>query len=101
MAVFAAQPGATGHPATATSTPSVKYESVFTGYRPFIDEKLAPWRDVNDEVGRVGGHIGIFGGGHGGHTGHGRPVENTLVPRAAAPQTPPPMHGPGHQGMKK
>lgn len=100
MAIFAAQPAATGHPATTASTPSVNYESAFTGYRPFIDEKLAPWRDVNDEVGRVGGQIGIFGGGHAGHGG-GKTVTNTLVPGAAVPQTPPPMRGPGHQGMKK
>ncbi len=101
MAVFAAQPAATAHPATAASTPSVNYESVFTGYRPFSDEKLAPWREVNDEVGRVGGQAGIFGGA--GHAGHGgaKPVTNTPAPAAAAPKTPSPMHGPGHQGMKK
>ncbi len=82
----------------SATTPA--YDSAFDGYRPFQDEKLAPWREVNDEVGRVGGQIGIFGGGHAGHGG-GRPVENTLIPGAATPQTPPPTHGPGHQGMKK
>lgn len=82
------------------AAPSPQYRSAFDGYRPFRDEKLAPWRDVNDEVGRVGGHIGIFGGGHAGHGG-GKTVTNTLVPGAAAPQTPPAMHGPGHQGAKK
>ncbi len=79
--------------------PPTRYESAFTGYQSFRDEKLAPWREVNDEVGRIGGQIGIFGGAHAGHGG-GRSVENTLAP-AATPQKPTPMHGPGHQGMKK
>lgn len=46
--------------------PAIKYESAFAGYAPYREEKPAPWRDVNDEVARVGGHIGIFrGAGHG------------------------------------
>ena len=54
----------------SAAVPAVKYESAFTGYVPFRDEKLAPWRDVNDEAARVGGHLGIFGGAAG-HAGHG------------------------------
>ena len=53
----------------AAKVPAVKYESAFTGYAPFREEKLAPWREVNDEVGKVRGHAGIFGGT--GHAGHG------------------------------
>lgn len=88
-------------PADASASASEPaYRSAFEGYRPFQDEKLAPWREVNDEVGRVGGQIGIFGGGHAGHGG-GKPVPNTPAPAVAAPQTPSPAHGPGHQGMKK
>lgn len=82
------------------AAPSPQYRSAFDGYQPFRDEKLAPWREVNDEVGRIGGQIGIFGGGHAGHGG-GRTVTNTLVPGAAAPQTPPPKQGSDHPGMKK
>lgn len=52
--------------AETTATP---YQSAFDGYRPLRDEKLRPWREVNDEVVRAGGHIGIFGGGA--HSGHG------------------------------
>ena len=33
--------------------------SAFDGYRPYRDEALAPWRELNDEVGRVGGHAGV------------------------------------------
>lgn len=40
--------------------PSFSYDSALTGYRNFQDVPLAPWRDVNDEVARVGGHLGIF-----------------------------------------
>lgn len=42
--------------------PETKYDSAFAGYQPFREQKLAPWREVNDEVHKAGGHIGIFGG---------------------------------------
>lgn len=51
--------------------PSPRHQSAFDGYRPFREEKLRPWREVNDEVERAGGHIGIFGGSA--HAGHGAP----------------------------
>jgi hypothetical protein len=44
----------------AAAVPPVKYESAFTGYAPYREAKPAPWRDVNDEVARIGGHIGIM-----------------------------------------
>ncbi|HET9663512.1 MAG TPA: hypothetical protein VFP00_04725 [Burkholderiales bacterium] len=50
--------------------PEIKYESAFRNYVPYREQPLATWREVNDEVGRVGGHVGMFGGaGHGGHAG--------------------------------
>ncbi len=33
-----------------------KYESAFTGYQAYADEKRANWRDVNDTAGVLGGH---------------------------------------------
>jgi hypothetical protein len=36
------------------------YRSAYEGYRPFVEEPAAPWREVNDTVGRVGGHIGVL-----------------------------------------
>lgn len=62
----------------ATAVPAIRYSSAFTGYRPLGDEKTAPWREINDEVARVGGHLGILrnqtpgsapaaSGGHAGH----------------------------------
>ena len=51
------------HPADPAATPpAAKYESALTGYRGFREEPLAPWRDVNEEVARTGGHVGIMRG---------------------------------------
>ena len=41
-------------------TPPVEYRSAFEGYRPFAEAELAPWRAVNEEVERVGGHVGVL-----------------------------------------
>src|SRR5687768_280130 len=38
--------------------PSVVYESAFKSYRPYVDPEIARWRQVNDEVGRLKGHVG-------------------------------------------
>lgn len=46
----------------AAPAPAAKYESVFSGYRGYREEPLATWREVNDEVARTGGHIGILRG---------------------------------------
>jgi hypothetical protein len=57
----AAQQPPRQHPADpAVTVPPARYTSAFAGYQPLGDEKTAPWRDVNDEVARVGGHLGIF-----------------------------------------
>ena len=40
--------------------PAAKYESAFENYRAHREEPLADWRALNDEVGRVGGHVGIM-----------------------------------------
>jgi hypothetical protein len=43
-------------PADASiAVPAVAYQSTFGGYRPLLEDKLLPWRDANDEVGRIGG----------------------------------------------
>ena len=38
--------------------PAVVYESAFKDYRPYVDPEIARWREVNDEVGRLKGHVG-------------------------------------------
>ena len=63
--------------------PELKYESAFERYAPYREQPLATWRDVNDEVARVGGHIGMFGGA--GHAGHGGSKPGPAKPPAGAP----------------
>ena len=60
----------------AVRTPPPASGSAFEGYRPFRDEEMTLWREVNDEVGRLGGHSGHM-------TGH---VKDDAQP--AAPQQP-------------
>ena len=57
---------------SAAPVPAAKYDK---GYVPYREEKLAFWRELNDEVGAVKGHVGIFGGG--GHAGHGSALVQT------------------------
>lgn len=94
----------------AASTPPVSYQSAFDGYRSYREEPIADWRALNDEVGRVGGHIGIFraAGGHADHGGakpvtgkpgipasqKGAPAAEGQAPVRGAPQAP---AGAGHQ----
>lgn len=76
------------HPADpAAPVPAIKHESAFSGYRSYREEPLAPWRDVNDEVARAGGHIGIVGGAGRSAPGSGNP--------AAKPPAPPAISAPG------
>ena len=66
---FAQQRAPVSGPADPSAkVPPSRHDSAFAGYAPYREEKLAPWREVNDEVGKVRGHIGIFGGA--GHAGH-------------------------------
>jgi hypothetical protein len=56
----AAQSAAKPDPADPKArVPSLEYRSAFTGYRSYAEPELAPWRAANDEVGRVGGHVGM------------------------------------------
>jgi hypothetical protein len=34
------------------------YQSVFAGYQPFQDEPVRDWRQANDDMGRLRGHMG-------------------------------------------
>lgn len=61
----AVPPPASAAASADARVPETKYDSAFTGYQPFREQKLAPWRELNDDVHKAGGHIGIMGGAAG------------------------------------
>jgi hypothetical protein len=88
----------------AAPVPQVTYRSAFEGYVSYREQSLAPWREVNDAVGSVGGHVGIFrSGGHGTPSkpapgqGASSPRQGPAgqAPERGAPKTAP---GAGHHG---
>ena len=84
------------HPADpAAPVPAMRYESAFSGYSSFREEPLAPWRNVNDEVARVGGHIGIVGGA--GRIGPGTGSPAAKPPAPPTESTPASTHGTDHK----
>ena len=40
------------------AVPARAYESAFKDYRPYADPEVARWRQANEEMGRLGGHVG-------------------------------------------
>lgn len=56
-----AQSGARPDPADPNArVPETAYRSAFDGYRNHELSKQIPWREANEEVGRLGGHVGIL-----------------------------------------
>jgi hypothetical protein len=52
---------ASGEPSARLAVPP--YRSPLHGFPPYrADEPLRDWREVNDEVGRLGGHVGHLRG---------------------------------------
>lgn len=49
--------------APQSAAPPLKYESAFEGFRPFQEQEVASWREANEEVARVGGHMGVLKSG--------------------------------------
>jgi hypothetical protein len=52
-------PASASPPAPSASSPAsaaqAAHKSAFDGYRRFDDQKVQPWREANDKVGRIGG----------------------------------------------
>lgn len=40
------------------STPPAGYRSVFVDYKPMADETVQDWRQANEQMGRLQGHMG-------------------------------------------
>ena len=62
------------------AVPARPYEPAFKDYRPYVDPEVTRWRQSNEEVGRLGGHVGH-------------------VPKAQEPAAKPPAQG--AQGSQK
>ena len=61
MAAGAAAAQSSGRPDPTdqkAKVPPLEYRSAFEGYRPFAEEKPAPWRDANEAVKGNVGHAG-------------------------------------------
>ena len=55
----AAQSSPQPDPADAKlAVPARQYESAFRDYRPYVDAEVDRWRETNEEMSRLGGHIG-------------------------------------------
>jgi Cu(I)/Ag(I) efflux system protein CusF len=84
LTALAQPPGRRDSADPAAPVPSVKYQSVFSGYQAYQEPKLAPWKEVLDELARrpAPGHAGMHskadqagqgGTGREGHEGHAKP----------------------------
>lgn len=63
-AAFAQGEGKNDPRAPDTKVPPATYRSVFEDYRPYREQELASWRQVNEEVARAGGHVGVMKNAH-------------------------------------
>lgn len=52
---FLAALGANAQTAPGATAAAQAYRSALEGYQPFNEEKVLPWKQSNDTVGRVGG----------------------------------------------
>ena len=72
----AAQAPARPDPAEpSVPVPPAEYRSVFEGYLPDEEPRLARWKDANAEAERLGGHVG-----HAAPSGFARPVPGLPLP---------------------
>ena len=70
--------------------PAVDYRSTLTTYLPYRDPSLASWREMNEQVGRLGGHVGHTDAGR---TGAGKASIPAAKPAAGSPKPPSSGHG--------
>jgi hypothetical protein len=88
LPAHAQRSGAMPSPADADArVPEVTYQSAFAGYARYREEKVAPWRDVNEAVARAGGHVGIFSSARGAPDA-AQPMKVSPAPGAAQGRQP-------------
>lgn len=80
-------------PAAASNS----YRSAFEGYQSFTEEPLASWREVNDAVARVGGHMGVLRAEEAAATAPDKPRATPSAPPSAAPHSMKDAHGQHHK----
>ena len=56
--VVAMSPGWADDHAPPAATPTAGYRSVFVDYKPMVDEAVQDWRQANEQMGRLRGHMG-------------------------------------------
>ncbi len=54
-------PAAEASPSEKSPPQARVHGTAFAGYRPLTDDPMRSWRDANDEMGRLGGHMGHIG----------------------------------------
>ena len=94
LAAFAQTPAAA--PARAAAPAPVaqalpapgEYRSALDGYQSYSEDKMVPWKEANDTVGKIGGWRAYAkeaneGQGQQGHAGHATPRANVSKPAAS------------------
>jgi hypothetical protein len=75
----------------SAATPAVRYQSVFSDYRPYQEVQIRPWRQSNDEVAAGQGHAG-----HGAKGGNRTPAPSPAAEPSVRKPAPPAASG-GHE----
>jgi hypothetical protein len=85
-AAYAQSGGADDVREPQAKVPPPVYQSAFQDYRPYREQEPASWREVNEEVARIGGHIDVM-----------KHADSPDKPQKADK----PAAGGGHQGMHR
>lgn len=79
-------------PVARTQAAPGEYRSALEGYQPYSENRMVPWKEANDTVGKIGGwrvYAKEAAEGHGqqGHAGHAASAAS--APKPAASQAKP------------
>ncbi|MBC5767471.1 hypothetical protein H8R02_23595 [Ramlibacter sp. GTP1] len=86
-AVPPARAAASALVARTPATPG-EYRSALEGYQPYSENKMVPWKEANDTVGKIGGWRAYAkeateGQGQQWHAGHAAPAASAAKPAAS------------------